>query len=212
MSLTAHTKPVCLELPESSLTPASYRRMKRCGWVGQEGEEEGGITHLTKTHFFWFPYLLYYWLLAKWSFRSSAYSNRRKLNINNRLFPSRVLFVNKGYKWNKAGKTISTPCSWFSGTWSSCSFPQPSLGLQMPGVLHTCLCGHPYKYRTRWCLEILVLWRGSTWQFDPSRGLFQSLSKTSSEPLMLWLQKMQGQGSFEAQSLSLFGEWRLPPA
>lgn len=96
----------------------------------------------SKTYFFWFPYLLYYWLLAKWSFRSSAYCNRRKLNINNRLFPSRLLFVNKGYKWNKAGKTISTTCSWFSGTWSTCSFPQPSLELQMPSALHTCLQGH----------------------------------------------------------------------
>lgn len=96
----------------------------------------------SKTYFFWFPYLLYYWLLAKWSLRSSAYCNRRKLNINNRLFPSRLLFVNKGYKWNKAGKTISTTCSWFSGTWSTCSFPQPSLELQMPSALHTCLQGH----------------------------------------------------------------------
>lgn len=87
----------------------------------------------TWPYIFWFLSLLYYWLLPKWSFRSSAYSNRRKLNINNRLFPSRLLFVNKGCKWNKAGKIISTPWPWFSGTWRICTFPQPSL--------HPCPCG-----------------------------------------------------------------------
>lgn len=103
---------------------------KECDRVVQDREGEGGITRLTKAYSFWFPYLLYYWLLAKWSFRSSAYSNRRKLNINNRLFPSRLLFVNKGYKWNKAGKIISTQCSWFSGTRSTCSFPSTFPGVR----------------------------------------------------------------------------------
>lgn len=128
------------------------------------------------------PHLLSYWLLGKWSFRSSANSNRRKLNINNRLFPSSMLFVNKGYKWNKAGKVISTPCSWFSGTCSTCSFSQPSLEVQMPNVLHTCLCGHPWKCRMWWCLEVLVPSRGPTRQSDPSRGSFQTLPKTPSAP------------------------------
>jgi len=49
MTPRAHTKPVCLELPESGPTPASCRRMKIRGWVGQEREEEGGITHLRHT-------------------------------------------------------------------------------------------------------------------------------------------------------------------
>lgn len=40
-----------LELWESIFTPASCRRMGRCGWVGQEREEGGGSTHLTKAYF-----------------------------------------------------------------------------------------------------------------------------------------------------------------
>lgn len=40
---------VCLRLSESILTPASCRRMRRCGWVGQEREEEGGIAPLRHT-------------------------------------------------------------------------------------------------------------------------------------------------------------------
>ena len=78
------------ERPHSCLLPKDENT-----WLGGAGKRRGRRHHPSKTYFFWFPCLLYYWLLAKWSFRSSAYSNRRKLNINNRLFPSRLLFVNK---------------------------------------------------------------------------------------------------------------------
>lgn len=174
------------------------------GWRAVAGwgrkEEEGGITHLTKTYIFWFLYLLYYWLLSKWSFRSSAYSNRRKLNINNRLFPSRLLFVNKGYKWNKAGKIISTPWSWLSGTWSTCTFPQPSLEALacLPvwtplQVQNTSRCGNFYSIKG---LHVPV------WPFQAP---FPILSKISSEPLMLWLQKCRAKDFWKHRLCLLLG-------
>lgn len=135
------------------------------------------------------------------TFRSSASSNRRKLNINNRLFPSRLFFVNKEYKWNKAGKIIIAPCSWFSGTWSTCSFPQASLELEPPNVLAHLPEGHSHKGRSWQWPKILVLSLSLTLAEHHFR-----LHPKYSKSLMLWLRKNAGPSTFwSAELVFLWG-------
>lgn len=128
------------------------------------------------------------------TFRSSAFSNRRKLNINNRLFPSRLFFVNKEYKWNKAGKIIITPCSWFSDTWSTCSVPQASLELEPPSVLAHLPEGRPHKGRSRqWPISLVL-------SLTLAEHLFR-LHPKYSKSLMLWLRKNAGPSTFWSAEL-----------
>lgn len=177
--------------------------LKDGGTLQHEAGKRAGWRHHPSHHDTIFLISLFAWLLAAgyMTFRSSAFSNRRKLNINNRLFPSRLLFVNKEYKWNKAGKIIITPCSWFSDTWSTCSFPQASLELEPPSVLAHLPEGHPHKGRSWQWPKFLVL----SLSLSLAEHHFRLHPKYAKLP-MLWLRENAGPSTFwSAELVFLWG-------